>query len=83
MANDTPIQLNTFEGIVKRIGGVKAVADVTNRSTNSVFNWRAKGFFPPHIYFLIDDELRRQGYTAARWLFQFDEPQPLRKRNVA
>jgi hypothetical protein len=65
---------NTFDDIVKRLGGVEATAKLLNRSTQAVFNWRMRGQIPSVLWFDITDELLARGYICqARWLFSFED----------
>jgi hypothetical protein len=71
---------NTFDDIVKKLGGVEAVADLTRRSTQAVFNWRMRGRFPTVLWFDITEELERRGYICdARWLFGFEDNRNTRR----
>ena len=74
---------NTFDDIVKRLGGVEATAKLTKRSTQAVFNWRSRGQIPAVLWFDIIDELAELGYICqARWLFGFEDNRT-RRRDAA
>jgi hypothetical protein len=66
-------RLATYDDIIKRLGGVHAVAKLTKRNPQAVFNWRPRGFFPTVLYFVMIEELERRGFTAARHLWRFQE----------
>lgn len=66
-------RLTTYDDIIKKLGGVPDVARLTKRNTQAVWNWRARGFFPTVLYFVMTEELERRGYTAVRWLWRFEE----------
>jgi hypothetical protein len=67
-------QLDNFDEVIARLGGVAKVARLTNRRTQAIWNWRSRQFIPARAFFLIETPLRRRGYTAARSLFRFEEP---------
>jgi hypothetical protein len=75
--------LATYDGIVDALGGVSETAELTDRTTQAVCNWRARGFFPTALYFVMTEELERRGYTAERWLWRFKEPSTVRRKNAA
>jgi len=75
---------NTFDDIVKRLGGVEATARLLNRSPQAVFNWRMRGQIPAALWPDITEELRERGYICdALWLFSFENNRRSAKRDAA
>jgi hypothetical protein len=75
---------NTFDDIVKRLGGVEATARLLNRSTQAVFNWRSRGQIPAALWPDITEELAERGYECeALWLFSFENNRRSAKRHAA
>ena len=66
-------RLATFDDVIRKLGGVPKVAQLTKRNTQAVWNWRARGRFPTVLYFVMLEELEANGYTAMRWLWGFEE----------
>lgn len=66
-------RLTSFAAVEKELGGIAKMAALTKRSPQNVWNWRARGFFPPKVYFVIAHKLEARGCEAARSLFQFEE----------
>src|SRR4029077_4960615 len=75
---------NTFDDIVKRLGGVEATARLLNRSTQAVFNGRSRGQIPAALWPDITEELAERGYECeALWLFSFENNRRSAKRHAA
>ena len=66
-------KLATYDDVIKKLGGVHDVAELTKRIPQAVFNWRSRGRFPTTLYFVMVEELERRGYTASRHLWRFEE----------
>jgi hypothetical protein len=64
--------LNTFAAVMRELGGVSGVCEITKRSPQSVCNWRARGFFPAVLVDVIRHELKTSGYEVAPELFRLE-----------
>jgi hypothetical protein len=72
-------KLTTFDEVIDAIGGLTAVARLTNRSLTAASNWRCQlGRFPARTYFVIEATLNKRGLSAAPDLFGFERPPPRR-----
>ena len=69
-------KLETFDAVVKELGGTRATAEVCGRSRNVVFNWRRElnNRFPARHYRKISDALLLRGAFAddALWALAED-----------
>lgn len=75
--------LTTYDDVIRKLGGVPEVAKLTHRNTQAVWNWRARGFFPTVLYFVMTEALAETGCTAERWLWRFEERAKPRRRDAA
>lgn len=66
--------LTSVRAVVKELGGVPAVAEITGVKTNAVWNWVSADRFPPYTYFDLRDRLKAKRKSA---------PDELWKRAVA
>jgi hypothetical protein len=67
--------LTSFDQVIQALGGLKAVAALTDVTPAAVCHWRSRGGrFPARTHDRIDAELARKGATAARHLWDFDPP---------
>jgi len=57
-------KLRTTEDVIIALGGIPAMAKLTNTSVNGVYNWRAGKQFPADTYLLIRAELAERGLAA-------------------
>jgi len=58
------MNISTVENAVEALGGIAAVAEMTNSSPSAVYNWRAADKFPADTYLLVQSELRARGLVA-------------------
>ena len=58
------MQLSTTSEVVKALGGIAAVAEMTGSSYNAACNWQAFPNFPPKTYLVLSRALRARGYSA-------------------
>ena len=56
--------LKTVEAVVKRLGGLSRVAQMTGRGETAIYNWLATGRMPPNFYDGMIEELEQRGATA-------------------
>jgi hypothetical protein len=68
-------KLETFNAVVKELGGTRKVAELCGRSRNVIFNWRRElgHRFPARHYKAIRDELITHGAIADEKLFAWAE----------
>jgi hypothetical protein len=68
-------KLETFDAVVKELGGTRALAAVCGRSRNVVFNWRRElnHRFPARHYRKITDALVKNGAVADDRLWAWSE----------
>jgi len=58
------INIINVEDVIDALNGNAAVAELTDSSMNSVYNWRAANKFPADTYLLIQSELKARGRVA-------------------
>ena len=56
--------LKTTPKIFEELGGISAVAELTDSAYTAAHNWKAWNKFPPRTYVLILAALKRRGATA-------------------
>ena len=68
-------KLETFDAVVRELGGTRATAEVCGRSRNVVFNWRRElgNRFPARHYRKITDALVLRGAFADDALWAWAE----------
>jgi hypothetical protein len=75
---------NTFDDIIKRLGGIAATAKLLNRTPQAVSNWRSRGQIPAALWPDVTEELAELGYECeALWLFSFENNRRSAKRDAA
>jgi hypothetical protein len=58
-------QLTTIEDVFSELGGVRAVAELTNRTVNpTVAMWKVRKTFPTNTYAVMKAALRAKGLDA-------------------
>ena len=74
--------LTTYDDVIRRLGGVPEVARLCNCGTQAVWNWRARGFFPTTLYWLMVEALAELDppCTAERRLWRFRERVRVKRR---
>lgn len=65
--------LATASAVFDALGGVKAVADLTNSTYAAAWNWRKLGNFPPRTYAVLASKLEHEGYTAPLTLWRMPD----------
>lgn len=58
------MELTSTVEIIDVLGGVAAVAQLTNTTYKAAHNWKSFGHFPPRTYVTITDALRDRGISA-------------------
>lgn len=71
---DMTAELTTTSAVVTALGGFQAVADLTGRKYNAVWNWAQAQNFPPNTYLVMTEELQRLGKSAPASLWKMTEP---------
>jgi len=66
--------LDTVAAVIEALGGPRAVAALTGRSPQQVFNWRFAGTFAPTTFLVITKALEAKQLRAAPRLWRMDEP---------
>lgn len=67
-------QLQTIEDVFSELGGVKAVAELTNRIENpTVAMWKVRRAFPTNTYAVMKAALRAKGADAPDALWNMAE----------
>lgn len=67
--------LTTTADVIKALGGISAVADLTGRRYSAACNWGGWGHFPPDTFWVMNDALAEAGYDAPRALWrQVEKP---------
>jgi hypothetical protein len=57
-------QLSRAADVIDALGGVKAVAELTQTTYRAAHNWKARGQFPAKTYALMIAELRARDCDA-------------------
>jgi hypothetical protein len=57
-------RLRTADQVIKRLGGLDKVADMTVTELKSAYNWPRCGAFPSATHDVMTRALKRRGYTA-------------------
>jgi hypothetical protein len=67
--------LNSIEDVIEELGGVKAVAELTNRTNSAsvVPNWIDRKSFPRQTYAVMKAALHAKGATAPGDLWKMPE----------
>lgn len=66
-------QIQTIDEVIAVLGGIAAVARLTNRSQPNVHNWRYAGRFSARVYKVMIDALEQRGLTASPALWGVEE----------
>jgi hypothetical protein len=64
--------LDTAAAVLKALGGIEQVAQLTGRTYNAVSNWRVLGSFPANTYLILQSALNAQGQTAPATLWRME-----------
>lgn len=59
-----PNELTNTSEVMAALGGVRAVAALTNRKPGAAWNWTKSPTFPSATYFVMQTELARLGHSA-------------------
>jgi hypothetical protein len=70
----TTIELTTTVEVIKALGGVKAVAALTNRTPGAAWNWTTFPTFPSDTYVAMQQELAKLGHSAPPSLWRMATP---------
>ncbi len=62
--------LNTAAKVMDALGGTRSIQELTGRTANAVYNWRAFGRFPANTYVAMTAALRASGYIAPASLWR-------------
>jgi hypothetical protein len=58
-------RLYTVQEVIDRLGGLKAVAELTEANTKQAWHWAGRaGMFPANTYVVMQRALTRAGYQA-------------------
>lgn len=68
------IELSAASEIFDKLGGVRAVAELTGRTYDAAWNWKRFNRFPPNTYSIMTAALNANGYTAPGSLWRMVEP---------
>jgi hypothetical protein len=66
--------LQTVPEIITELGGPTAVGRITDRSPQSVVNWRAAARFPAKTFLILQSELAARNIEAPPSLWGIKEP---------
>jgi hypothetical protein len=66
-------ELRTVDEVIDAIGG-KRLQQITGRRSANITNWRERGRFPPHTFFVMTSELKRKRLCAPLKLWSQIEP---------
>lgn len=59
------MSLDSVRDVIDTLGGIAAVAELTNAKPKTVSAWQTwRGAFPPNTYVLLTQELERRGHHA-------------------
>lgn len=62
-------ELSSVRAIAQELGGLTAIASVTNRSPKTAANWQTKNRLPADTHMVLDGELKKRECVAALDLF--------------
>jgi hypothetical protein len=63
-------ELTDAKSVIEELGGLNAVASLTGRKYNAVWNWQNVGTFPSSTYRVITEALYLRGKTAPASLWR-------------
>lgn len=66
--------LTDARAVVEKLGGIKAVAELTQRKYSAAANWTSFNKFPPDTYLVLKSALRTKGYEAPDSLWRMVQP---------
>lgn len=66
-------KLSTVKAVVEALGGKPAVAALTGRSWNAVWNWEDRGSFPTNTHLIMQVALEAQSQCAPAKLWGMPE----------
>ena len=69
-------ELATAAEIFDKLGGVRAVAELTGRTYDAAWNWKRFARFPSNTYSVMTSALRAKGCTAPASLWRMVEATP-------
>lgn len=58
------VTLNSVPEVINVLGGMPAVADLTGRKSNVVWNWKDRKVFPAYTYAVLKAALHAKGADA-------------------
>lgn len=61
--------LTTAAAVIDALGGLKAVAKLTNRTVQNVWNWKQADKFPARHFLTMQAALHMRGHTASALLW--------------
>lgn len=64
--------LTTAEAVIDALGGLKAVAQLTDRTVQNVWNWKAVGKFPARHFVTMQAALHLRGRAASASLWSMN-----------
>lgn len=73
MALPSMQELTTTNDVIRALGGVSAVAELTERTYDAAWNWTRFETFPADTYLVMKAALEAQGYTAPPSLWRMVE----------
>lgn len=77
-------KLTTFDQVADALGGLTALARLTERKLTAVSNWRCQHRrFPTRVYLVIEAALNKRGMSAEPSLFGLEQPKRSRNKRVA
>ncbi len=62
-------QLTKAADVIDALGGVAAVADLTETSYRAAHNWKARNRFPAKLHLVMDNKLAAKGLYASASLW--------------
>ena len=63
-------ELSTTIEVIEALGGISAVAELTNREYNAAHNWKSFQTFPPDTFLVMTTALERIGHRAPASLWR-------------
>jgi hypothetical protein len=58
------MELTTTREVIQKLGGVRAVAELTRREYDTALKWNTQKSFPSNTYIVMTTALRDQGFSA-------------------
>lgn len=77
------MELRTTGKVIEKLGGYKAIAELTGATVDAVYNWRAQNHFPARTIIAITEALKADGHSAPLSLWRVQKPRLKKPKPIA